>query len=124
MNGRPLDWLVAHYDGMIFSLLATFSAATISAMLRKATGLMILIGLLSSFMLTGLSVPLAAIYWQLHWVWWGVIGGAIGMTSLSLMWFAIRFAERLQHRAPDFADGIGKRFVPELRDPPEREEKP
>lgn len=124
MNGRPLDWLIANFDGMILALLATFSAATISAMLRKATGAMIVVGLLSAFMLTGISVPLVAIHFGLHWVWWGPLGAAIGLTSLSAMWFAIKFAERLQHRAPDYADAMGKRLVPEVRDPPPGEGKP
>jgi hypothetical protein len=113
MNGRPLDWLVANFDGMLLALIATFSAATATAMLRGARGTTIVIGLLSAFMFTGMSVPVAAIHFGLHWVWWPVLGGAIGLTSLSLMWFAIKFADRVQQRAPDFADGLGKRIVPE-----------
>lgn len=113
MNGRPLDWFIANFDGMLLALIATFSAATATAMLRGARGLTIFIGLLSSFMFTGMSVPVAAIYWGLHWVWWPVLGGGIGLTSLSMMWFAIKFADRVQQRAPDFADGLGKRVIPE-----------
>ncbi|MCF8533056.1 MAG: hypothetical protein K9G48_08640 [Reyranella sp.] len=116
---RPLEWFYDNLDGMVLALIATFSAATVAAFLKGARGVTILISLLSAFMLTGMSVPVAAIYWSLHWVWWPVIGVGVGMTSLSIMWFAIKFAERLQSRAPDFADGVGKRFVPELRDPPD-----
>ncbi len=116
---RPLDWLVDNLDGMVLALIATFSAATVAAFLKGARGFTILISLLSAFMLTGMSVPVAAIYWGLHWVWWPVIGVVVGMTSLSIMWFAIRFAERFQARAPDLADALGKRVVPELRDPPQ-----
>lgn len=114
---RPLEWFLANWDGMMLALIVTFSASTITMALKGARGISILIALLASFMLTGVSVPLAAIYWSLHWAWWPVIGGIIGATSLSIMWFAIRFAERMQNRAPDFADGLGKRFVPEMREP-------
>lgn len=117
---KPSEWFMANLDGMVFALVATFSASTLSAMLRGATGATVITGLLSAFMLTGLAVPFVAIYWNLHWVWWGVIGGGIGLTSLSIMWFAIRFADRVRDRAPDFADAVGRRALPELKD----EEKP
>lgn len=120
-SNRPLEWFIANYDGMLLALIATFSAATATAMLRGARGTTILIGLLSAFMFTGMGVPLVAINWGLHWAWWPVLGGLIGLTSLSLMWFAIKFADRIANRAPDFADGIGKRLVPEA---PDAERKP
>jgi len=87
----------------------------------RARGITILISLLSSFMLTGMMVPLAAIYWGLHWAWWPIISGAIGMTSLSAMWFCIKFADRLQQRAPDVADGLGKRWLPTLPEPSDKQ---
>ena len=114
MSDRPLAWYIENADGMLLALIATFSAATATAMLRGARGLTIVIGLLSAFMFTGMAVPLAAIYWQLHWAWWPVLGAAIGLSSLSILWFGIKFSDRIQQRAPDFADGLGKRFVPEL----------
>jgi len=117
MPSRPFEWFIENYDGMLLALMATFSAATATAMLRGARGLTIVVGLLSAFMFTGMGVPLAAIYWSLHWAWWPVLGGVIGLTSLSLMWFAIKFADRVANRAPDFADGLGKRFVPEATEP-------
>lgn len=113
---KPLEWLLANLDGMGLAFFAALSTAIITAHLRGRRGVVVLLGLLSAFMLTGMSVPVAAIYWGLHWVWWPAIGGAIGLTSLSIMWFAIRFADRLQDRAPDFADGLGKRLVPEAPD--------
>ena len=129
MSGRPLEWFLENYDGMLLALMATFSAATATAMLRGARGLTIVVGLLSAFMFTGMGVPLAAIYWSLHWAWWPVLGGVIGLTSLSLMWFAIKFADRVANRAPDFADGLGRRLVPEAPDAapnaaPDAERKP
>lgn len=116
MGNRPIDWFIENYDGMLLALLATFTAATATAMLRGARGLTIVVGLMSAFMFTGMAVPLAAIYWGLHWAWWPVLGGGVGLTSLSLMWFAIRFADRVANRAPDIADGFSKRFVPEATD--------
>ena len=117
MSNRPIDWFIENYDGMLLALIGTLSAATATAMLRGARGLTILVGLVSAFMFTGTFVPLAAIYWNLHWAWWPVLGVGIGLTSLSLMWFAIKFADRVQQRAPDIADGLGKRVVPELQAP-------
>jgi len=114
---RPLDWLIANWDGMVIALVVTFSASTITMALQGARGVTIVVSLLSSFMLTGMAVPLAAIYWGLPWPWWPCISGVIGITSLSLMWFGIRFAERIAQRAPDIADGIGKKVLPQLPDP-------
>jgi len=116
-HGRPLEWLVANWDGMVVALIVTFSASTITMALKGARGVTIVISLLSSFMLTGMAVPLAAIYWGLPWYFWPLISGIIGVTSLSLMWFGIRFAERLAQRAPDWADGLGKKVLPEIPDP-------
>jgi hypothetical protein len=118
-NGtRPLQWFLENVDAMGLALFATLSTAMISAFLKGHRGVMFLVGLLSAFMLTGMSVPIAAIYWSLHWAWWPVIGCGIGLTSLSLMWFAIRFADRAAQRAPDLADGLGRRWVPEAPDAP------
>lgn len=113
MSDRPLTWYLENFDGMLLAFVATFSAATAVAMLRGSKGLIITIGLLSAFMITGILVPVMAVYWHLHWVWWPVAGALVGLTSLSLMWFTIRFADRLQQRAPDLADGLGRRFIPE-----------
>lgn len=59
-HGRPLEWLVANWDGMVVALIVTFSASTITMALKGARGVTIVVSLLSSFMLTGMAVPLAA----------------------------------------------------------------
>lgn len=115
---RPLEWFIANWDGLVLALVIAFSASSVTMALRGARGITILIALLSSFMLTGMFVPLAAIYWGLPWPFWPAISGVIGITSLSVMWFAIKFADRIQSRAPDIADGVGRRWLPEMPDPP------
>jgi hypothetical protein len=110
---KPLAWFLEYADAMGLALFAAMSTALMTGFLRGHTGLKFIVGLLSAFTLTGIGVPFAAVHWSLHWVWWPIIGAAIGLTSLSAMWFAIRFADRAAQRAPDFADGLGKRIVPE-----------
>lgn len=117
-HGRPLEWLIANWDGMVLALVVAFGASTVTMALKGARGTTILIALLASFMLTGIIVPVAAIYWGLHWAWWPLIAGVIGITSLSIMWFCIKFADRLQSRAPDLADAAVKRYAPEAPPPP------
>lgn len=113
---KPLAWFWEYADAMGLALFAAVSTALMTGFLKGHTGIKFIVGLLSAFVLTSIGVPFAAVYWNLHWVWWPVIGSGIGLTSLSVMWFAIRFADRAADRAPDFADGLGKRIVPEAPD--------
>jgi hypothetical protein len=107
MNERgAFQWFSDNADGLAIAMAAAFGAATLSTMLQQSGLRMLLLGLLAAFMFTGMAVPIGAIYFNLHWAWWGPIGGFIGLTWSAIAWFAIRFTNRLARRAPDFADAL------------------
>lgn len=118
-----LQWLIDNADGMAIAMVAAFAGATLSTTMRRLGLRMLLLGLLAAFMFTGLTVPVIAIFFKLSWIWWGPIGGLIGLAWTAIAWFAIRFTNRLADRAPEFADAVpvilpGLPSVPQQHLPP------
>jgi hypothetical protein len=76
---------------MRLALFATLCSAMVTPFLRGRRGLMVLVGLLSPLMLTRHVHAGGGDLLGHPWLWWPVIGGVIAPTSLSIIWFAIRF---------------------------------
>lgn len=127
MNKTSLgDFVAANLDALAAALLVAFSTATLSAFMRGLSTLSVAMSLVAAFVLVSVSVPVAAIYWDLPWPLWLVIGVVSGLAGLSIMWTVIRFFDRLQLRAPDIADGTIGRVLPTAPapKPPATEDRP
>lgn len=112
-----LEWLRQNYDGFGAALLFTFAAASLSALLQRATLTGIGLSLLSGFLLTGTVVPFSAVYWSLPWFWWGPMGLVLGVAGIAIMWMFIRMGRRAEQRSGDILDGIIRRVLPSTPDP-------
>lgn len=112
MSQSPFDWIAANADGLAMAVTSAFGFSVITALLRRVSVRQILIGITSSNMLTAIAVPLMSIYWGLHWAWWAVAGGVIGLTSIPIMWTLMKVADRIQSRSDTIADRAIDRVLP------------
>lgn len=117
MDGGPFAWFKDNSDTVGLSLVMASLFAFAGALLRNVPYRTLLIGLISAQGLTVITVPTAMIYGNLSWVWGTVIGVVMGLTSIPLMMTLVRFADRLQTRASDIADGAISRVLPNTPPP-------
>jgi hypothetical protein len=112
MSQSPFGWIAENADGLAMSVTSAFGFSVITALLRRVSVRQILLGIISSNMLTAIAVPLMSIYWGLHWSWWAVAGGIIGLTSIPIMWTLMKVADRIESRSDTIADRALDRVLP------------
>ena len=113
----PLAFLLENPDAFTLAVVTAAAFSTMTAILKGATGIAVAVGHVASLILTAIVIGYMSKNGINEWTSWAAAGALIGVATLPMFYFLIRFCERVQNRAEDIADRQIDRFSPPPKPP-------